>query len=280
MSTFHPEGARVFARKQPVSQATAPGTAVARLAGKRALIYGGGTGIGFACAEAMAREGAAVFLSGRRETVLREAAEKLAPMGKAGFAAADATVTEDVQRVTAAAVDFMGGLDTIVVSAGAAGRTPIFDTPVEEFKRITDHSLLPPFLAMRFGAEHLLQAESGSVIVISSMFGLTGQKERVGYCSGKWGVIGLVKAAAMDFADKGVRVNAICPGFIETPLSIETAKLEPNWEEVVAFKRKMHPIPRPGKLEEVGELAVDLANERSAFMTGQAIAIDGGFTTR
>jgi NAD(P)-dependent dehydrogenase (short-subunit alcohol dehydrogenase family) len=253
---------------------------VARLAGKRALIYGGGSGIGFACAEAMAREGAAVFLSGRREHVVREAAEKLKAIGKAGFTAGDATVAEDVQRVTAAAVAFMGGLDTIVISAGAAGRTPIFDTTVEEYKRITDHSLLPPFLAMRFGAEHLLKAGSGSVIVISSMFGLTGQKERVGYCSGKWGVIGLVKAAAMDFAEKNVRVNAICPGFIETPLSIETAKLEPNWEEIIAFKRKMHPIPRPGKLEEVGELAVYLANDLSAFMTGQAIAIDGGFTTR
>jgi NAD(P)-dependent dehydrogenase (short-subunit alcohol dehydrogenase family) len=253
---------------------------VARLQGKKALVYGGGTGIGFACAEAMLREGAAVFLSGRREGVLAEASATLRKLGKAGHAAGDATVAEDVQRVTAAAVDFMGGLDTIVISAGAAGRTPIFDTPVEEFKRITDHSLLPPFLAMRFGAEHLLKAKAGSVIVISSMFGLTGQKERVGYCSGKWGVIGLVKAAAMDFAEKGIRVNAICPGFIETPLSIETAKLEPNWEEVIAFKRKMHPIPRPGKLEEVGELAVYLANDLSAFMTGQAIAIDGGFTTR
>jgi NAD(P)-dependent dehydrogenase (short-subunit alcohol dehydrogenase family) len=253
---------------------------LARLQGKKALIYGGGTGIGFACAEAMIREGAAVFLSGRREAVLQAAHAKLQALGKAGYAPGDATLEEDVQRVTAIAAEFMGGLDTIVVSAGAAGKTPIFDTPVAEFKRITDHSLLPPFLAMRFGAEHLLKAGQGSVIVISSMFGLTGQKERVCYCAGKAGVIGLVKAAAMDFADRNVRVNAICPGFIETPLAIETAKLEPNWEEVIAFKRRMHPIPRPGKLEEVGELAVYLACDLSGFMTGQAIAIDGGFTTR
>ena len=253
---------------------------VARLADKRALIYGGGTGIGFACAEAMAREGAAVFISSRRETVLREACDKLKNFGKAGFVAGDATLPDDVQRITAAAVGFMGGIDTIVVSAGAGGRTPIFDTPVEEFRRITDHSLLPPFLAMRFAAEHLLAAQNASVIVISSMFGLTGQKERVGYCAGKWGVIGLVKAAAMDFAPKGVRVNAICPGFIETPMALEVAKLEPNWEEVMEFKRRMHPIPRPGKLEEVGELAVYLACDLAGFMTGQAIAIDGGFTTR
>ena len=253
---------------------------MARLQGKRALIYGGGTGIGFACAEAMIREGAAVFLSSRRESVLQEAHGKLERLGKVGYAPGDATMVEDVQRVTAIAADFMGGIDTIVVSAGAGGRTPIFDTPVEEFKRITDHSLLPPFLAMRFAAEHLLKADGASVIVISSMFGLTGQKERAGYCAGKWGVIGLVKSAAMDFADRKVRVNAICPGFIETPMALAVAQQEPNWEEVMEFKRRMHPIPRPGKLEEVGELAVYLACDLAAFMTGQAIAIDGGFTTR
>jgi NAD(P)-dependent dehydrogenase (short-subunit alcohol dehydrogenase family) len=256
------------------------GRGVARLASKKALIYGGGTGIGLACAEAMIREGAAVFLSGRREGVLEAAHARLHPLGKAGFAAGDATLAEDVQRVTAAAVDFMGGLDTIVVSAGAGGKTPIFNAPVEEFKRITDHSLLPPFLAMRFGAAHLIEAEGASVIVISSMFGLTGQKERAGYCAGKAGVIGLVKSAAMDFADRNVRVNAICPGFIETELSLQVAKQEPNWEEAIEFKRRMHPIPRPGRLEEVGELAVYLACDLAAFMTGQAIAIDGGFTTR
>jgi NAD(P)-dependent dehydrogenase (short-subunit alcohol dehydrogenase family) len=253
---------------------------VARLQGKRALIYGGGTGIGLASAEAMVREGAAVFISSRRESVLADAHQKLETLGKAGYAAGDATLPEDVQRVTEIAAEFMGGLDTIVVSAGAGGKTPIFDAPVEEFKRITDHSLLPPFLAMRFGAAHLLKAQGASVIVISSMFGLTGQKERAGYCAGKWGVIGLVKSAAMDFADKNVRVNAICPGFIETPMALAVAQQEPNWEEVMEFKRRMHPIPRPGRLEEVGELAVYLACDLAGFMTGQAIALDGGFTTR
>ena len=251
-----------------------------RLSGKRALIYGGGTGIGLACAEAMAREGAAVFISGRREQVLRDAVEGLRKHGKADFAAGDATIVADVQRVTKAAAQFMSGIDTILVSAGAGGRTPIFDTPVEEFQRIIDHSLLPPFLAMRFGAEHLLTAGQASVIVISSMYGLVGQKERAGYCAGKHGVIGLVKSAALDFAEKGVRVNAICPGFIETPLSLEVVKLEPDPEASLRAKRLMHAIPRPGKLEEIGEFAVYLASDLSAFMTGQAVAIDGGYSTR
>jgi NAD(P)-dependent dehydrogenase (short-subunit alcohol dehydrogenase family) len=251
-----------------------------RLAGKRALIYGGGTGIGLACAEAMAREGASVFISGRREQILRDAVQALKKHGKADFVAGDATIAADVQRVTDAAVKFMGGIDTILVSAGAGGRTPIFDTPVEEFQRIIDHSLLPPFLAMRFGAEHLLAAGQASVIVISSMYGLVGQKERAGYCAGKHGVIGLVKSAALDFAEKGVRVNAISPGFIETPLSLEVVKLEPDPEASLRTKRLMHAIPRPGKLEEIGEFAIYLASDLSAFMTGQAVAIDGGYSTR
>jgi NAD(P)-dependent dehydrogenase (short-subunit alcohol dehydrogenase family) len=167
-----------------------------------------------------------------------------------------------------------------VVSAGAGGRTPIFDTPVEEFQHIIDQSLLPPFLAMRFGAEHLLTAGAASVIVISSMYGLVGQKERAGYCAGKHGVIGLVKSAALDFADKGVRVNAICPGFIETSLAIAVANQEPDPEAALRAKRLMHAIPRPGRLQEVGELAVYLACDLSAFMTGQAVAIDGGYSTR
>ena len=189
-------------------------------------------------------------------------------------------MADDVQRVTAAAVQFMGGLDTILVSAGAGGRTPIFDTPVEEFQRIIDHSLLPPFLAMRYGADHLMAAGKASVIVISSMYGLVGQKERAGYCAGKHGVIGLVKSAALDFADKGVRVNAMCPGFVETPLAREVVKLESDPEAVLQAKRLMHAIPRAGRLDEMGEMAVYLASDPAAFVTGQAFAIDGGYSTR
>jgi NAD(P)-dependent dehydrogenase (short-subunit alcohol dehydrogenase family) len=251
-----------------------------RLKGKKALVYGGGTGIGFACAQAMIREGAGVVISSRREAVLKEAAEKLQQDGKAGYEVGDATSVNDIRRVTSAALLFLGGLDTIVVSAGAGGRTPIFDTDPDEFQRIVDHTLRPAFLAMRFAAEHLIAAGSASVIVISSAYGLVGHRERVAYCAAKAGVIGLVKSAALDFADKGVRVNAICPGYIETPLSIEVAQLEADPEAALEAKRRMHPIPRAGKLEEMGELTVYLASDLAAFVTGQAIAIDGGYSAR
>ncbi len=251
-----------------------------RLAGKRALVYGGGTGIGFACAKAMARESAAVFVSGRREARLKEAVGKLSRIGKAGYAAGDATLPADVERVTAAAVAFMGGLDTLLVSAGDGHVGSIFTLTFEDFRRVTDANLLPVYLGARAAAPHLVAAGSGSVIAISSMYGLVGQRERVAYCTSKSGVIGMVRAMALDFADKGVRANAICPGFIETELAIQISSKEADPEAELRRKRLMHAVPRAGKLEEVGALAVHLASDESAFTTGQALAMDGGYTVR
>lgn len=252
----------------------------ARLAGKRVLIYGGGSGIGLACARAMATAGAAVFLSGRRVDTLAAASQTVAAGAPAGFAAGDATQEQDVMAVTSAARQALGGLDTIVISSGAGGITPIFTTTCAEFQRICDANLLPVFLASRYGAEHLLAAGSGSIIAIASMYGLVGQRERSAYCAAKAAVIGLIKSMALDFAEHGIRANAICPGFIETELSLSTVAKETDPEASLRARRLMHPIPRPGRVEEVASLAVYLASEESAWTTGQAIAVDGGYTAR
>src|SRR3712207_3340727 len=137
-----------------------------RLNGKRALIYGGGTGIGRACAEAMAREGATVFISGRRADVLRRSADEMGAGGRTGWEAGDATSAADVERVTTTAERFMGGLDTVLVSAGVAGRTPTLDTEAEEAQRILDGNLRPAFLAVRYAAPHLLAAGAGAVTIV------------------------------------------------------------------------------------------------------------------
>ena len=228
----------------------------------------------------MHNEGAAIFLSGRREPVLKESAVNFGVSNPVGYESGDASVPADVERVTEQAVRFLGGLDTIIVSAGAGGRTPILDTPPEEFQRIINNNLMPAFLAPRYGARHLIEAGQGSIIIISSMYGLVGQVERVAYCGAKHGTNGMVKSMALDLADKGVRVNAICPGFIETALALEVVKLEVDPEAKLEAKRRMHAIPRAGSLEEVGELAVYLASDLSAFVTGQAIAVDGGYSVR
>jgi NAD(P)-dependent dehydrogenase (short-subunit alcohol dehydrogenase family) len=249
-----------------------------RLRGKRVLIYGGGTGIGLGCAVAMMQEGASMFLSGRRASVLEKASARVSDLGRVGAQAGDATSVEDVQRVTASAAAFLGGIDTIVISAGAGGVTPILSTEPDEFQRIIDNNLRPLFLAVRYGAEHLLAAGQGSIIAVSSTFGLVGRAERVAYCGAKAGINGMVRSMALDFAGNGVRVNAICPGFVETELAWEVAQHEPDPEESIRRKRLMHPIPRAGSVEEMGELAVYLASDLSAFVTGQAIGIDGGYS--
>jgi NAD(P)-dependent dehydrogenase (short-subunit alcohol dehydrogenase family) len=251
-----------------------------RLVGKRALVYGGGTGIGFACAQAMVREGATIFISSRREEVLRKAVAQLSPNGCAGYCAGDATIAADVERVTAAAASFLGGIDTIVISSGAGGRTPAVEASPDEFQRIIDGNLRPLFLAVRYAAAHLLAAGSASVIAIGSMYGLVGQRERVAYCAAKAGVMGMMRAMALDFADQGIRVNTICPGFIETELALEILGQEHDPATALRTRRAMHPIPRGGQPEEIGEAAVYLASDAAAFMTGQALVLDGGYTIR
>src|SRR5687768_1158792 len=150
-----------------------------RLRGKRVLIYGGGTGIGLGCATAMMLEGASMFLSGRRADVLDKAVIKLSNLGCVGSEAGDAISVKEVQQVTAKAAAFLGGIDTIVVSAGAGGVTPVLSTEPDEFQRIIDSNLRLFFLTVRYGAEHLLAAGKGSIIAISSTYGIVGRAERV-----------------------------------------------------------------------------------------------------
>jgi NAD(P)-dependent dehydrogenase (short-subunit alcohol dehydrogenase family) len=247
------------------------------LAGKRALIYGGATGIGFGCAEALAREGAQVFLSGRRENRLREATGKLATLG---YAAGDATREPDVARVTAAAAEAMGGLDTLVISAGIGSVASIEDETLEGFRRISEGNLLPHFLASRAAVPHLRASGGGAIIAIASVLGLVGTRRRLAYCTAKAGVVGMVRAMALDLADQKIRVNAICPGFVETELTEAVIAQEADPAAVLAARKRGNPLGRSGQPSEIGAMAVYLASDAAAWTTGQAFAVDGGFTAR
>jgi NAD(P)-dependent dehydrogenase (short-subunit alcohol dehydrogenase family) len=248
-----------------------------RLAGKRALVIGGGTGIGHACAAALQADGARVMLNGRRADVLAAAAERL---GGAGFVAGDAADAATVEALIAETVLRLGGIDTVVIAAGVSGRTDIRSADPAEFRRILEQNVMPVFLACRYASPHMVAQGSGSLIAIASMYGLVGQRERVGYSGAKAAVIGMIRAMALDLAPHGVRANAICPGFIETDLARATAALEPDPEASLAARRSMHPIPRAGTPEEIAALAAYLASDAAGFITGQAIAADGGYTAR
>ena len=184
-----------------------------------------------------------------------------------------------MRRVVQYAGDKLGGLDAVVVSAGTSGITGITSASLEEFTTIVNGNLLPVFLALRNSADHLI-AMRGAFIAISSIYGLVGMRERAAYSAAKAGVIGMVRSAALDLAERGVTVNAICPGFIETELALEIASREKDPEAVLKMRRAMHPIPRAGTTSEIGAFAAFLASPAGAWITGQALPVDGGYTAR
>lgn len=246
-------------------------------AGRRGLVFGGGTGIGLACAQALVAAGGHVVISGRREAPLAAAAAR--DPDHISYVTGDAARESDVRRVVQYAGDKLGGLDAVVVSAGTSGITGITSASLEEFTTIVNGNLLPAFLALRYSADHLI-AMRGAFIAISSIYGLVGMRERAAYSAAKAGIIGMVRSAALDLAERGVTVNAICPGFIETELALEIASREKDPEAVLKMRRAMHPIPRAGTTAEIGAFAAFLASPAGAWITGQALPVDGGYTAR
>jgi NAD(P)-dependent dehydrogenase (short-subunit alcohol dehydrogenase family) len=247
-----------------------------RLEGKRALIFGGGSGLGRACAEAMAQEGAAVFISGRRAGKLAAAAAT-AP-GRIAYAAGDATLEADVERVVAAAVEALGGLDTMVASSGVSVIGSALDTTLEQFRGVMDTNLLPLFLGARHAVPHIAAAGGGSIIAFASVVAAVGMRDRLAYTTSKAAILGMVKAMALDLADRAIRVNAISPSLVMTELAHEILSREKDPAAVLARRKAQHPLGRLGTPEEIAEVAVYLACDRAAWTTGRDFVIDGGLT--
>jgi len=248
-----------------------------RLEGKRALIYGGGTGLGLDCAQAMVEARARVFITGRRVEKLEAARDRLAP-GWVGVAAGDFTRERDVARVTQAATSFLDGIDTLVVSSGRSTIGTVLGTSPAEFQDLMATNVLGPFLAVRSAASELLRSAPASIILLASIVATTAMKERVAYCTSKAGVLGMTRAMALDFAVHNVRVNAISPSLIMTELAHEILSREASPADTLARRTAQHPLGRLGKPEEIGSASVYLASEESAWMTGQNLIIDGGLS--
>jgi NAD(P)-dependent dehydrogenase (short-subunit alcohol dehydrogenase family) len=248
-----------------------------RLYGKRALIFGGGTGLGLACAKAMIHAGARVFISGRRAEKLEEARDRLTG-AQIGLAPGDFTREPDVARVTQAAKAFLGGIDTLVVSSGRSTIGTVLGTSPVEFLDLMTTNLLGPYLAVPGAAEELIHCAPASIILLASVVATTAMKERVAYCTSKAGVLGMARAMALDFAEHKVRVNAISPSLVLTELAREILSNEANPAATLARRQAQHPLGRLGEPEEIGSAAVYLASEESAWMTGQNLIIDGGLS--
>ncbi len=246
-----------------------------RLEGKRALITGGGRGIGLACARRFVAEGAAVVLGDILVDEGRAAARELAESGgKASFVECDVTDAGQVDRFVAAGVDFLGGIDVLFNNAGVIGPgTAFLETTEEEVRTIIDINVFGAFRVAQAAARRMVdQGIAGSIVNTASMLSTLANPDQAAYVSSKHGIHGLTKAMALALAEHGIRVNAIGPG------TIKTAVAEAVLVDEAAYRRVLSRIPLGyiGEPEDVAGSVVFLASDESSYMTGQIVYPDGG----
>jgi NAD(P)-dependent dehydrogenase (short-subunit alcohol dehydrogenase family) len=242
------------------------------------LITGALTGIGRATALAFAREGAKVVVSGRREEEGNKLAEELRAIGaKAEFRLTDVRHEEDVRGLVEWTVERFGRLDAAVNNAGTEGRPgPVTEQTAETYAATFDTNVLGVLLSMKHELRVMLKQGSGSIINVSSTFGRAGGPGASVYVASKHAVEGLTKAAALEVAGSGVRVNVVAPGPIDTGMLTRFTGTEENKAGLISNV----PMKRMGHPEEVAQTIVFLASDKAPFITGASIAVDGGKLAR
>ena len=250
-----------------------------QLDGKVALITGAGSGIGRASALAFAREGARVAVAdivveGGEETVrmVQEAG------GEAFFIKVDVANAADVEAMVNTVVDTYGRIDCAYNNAGIEGRLASTDAyPEDVFDKVIAINLTGVWLCMKYELPHMLKQGSGAIVNTASGAGLIGVAGMSAYVASKHGVVGLTKTAALEYAKSGIRVNAVCPGLIQTPMVERITAEQPQLGEALVAAE---PIGRTGKPEEIAESAVWLCSDAASFVTGHAMSVDGGFVAQ
>lgn len=241
------------------------------LEGKLALITGGGTGLGFAIARSMVSAGARVVITGRREQPLRDAVEALGENGH--YMVNDVSDRDSLNELVSTIEATHGPIDILVNNAGINMKKPAVEVSDGDFDRIVHTNLNAVFSLTRICATRMLERQRGSIIMISSMAAYYGLDRVVAYAASKSAVEGMVKVLASEFSDKGVRVNAIAPGFIETPMT-QTAMGGDRSRFARVISRT--PMQKFGRPQDIGWAAVFLASEGARYVTGVSLPIDGG----
>jgi NAD(P)-dependent dehydrogenase (short-subunit alcohol dehydrogenase family) len=248
--------------------------------GKVALVTGAGSGLGLATAIAFAESGAAVVVSDWNEEAARDAADGLISRGfKALAVRCDVSDDSQVEAMVAQTVATFGRLDAAYNNAGVQNvLAETADSTRDDYDRVMGINLRGVWSCMKFELQRMRKQGSGAIVNCSSLGGLVGGPERGIYHAAKHGVLGFTKSAALEYAARGIRVNAICPGLIWTPMSDQmVAKGQGD-----ALKALLGAVPmgRYGKSEEIADAVLYLCSDRASYITGQSISVDGGFIMR
>jgi NAD(P)-dependent dehydrogenase (short-subunit alcohol dehydrogenase family) len=251
-----------------------------KLEGRVALITGGGTGIGAAIAKRFVDEGARVCITGRRLEKLEEVVDSL-PSGTAVAYPGSITDPGEAERMVAEALRLTGRFDLLVNNAGVNSVGAVADLDPEGWRETIEINLTGAFLMMRAAIPKMIEAGGGSIVNIASVGGIRCIPEGAAYCASKAGLIMLSRQVALDYGPRGIRSNAVCPGWVHTPMSdLEMDELasQIGTDRKGAFAKVVEEVPlrRVAKPEEIAGACVYLASEDSSFMTGAVLVIDGG----
>jgi NAD(P)-dependent dehydrogenase (short-subunit alcohol dehydrogenase family) len=247
------------------------------LKGKVAVVTGGAMGIGEATARKLAAEGAAVAIFDLNREAGAKTAAAISGAGTAcDFLACNVSNASEVSSAVDAVMAKYGGIDILVSNAGIQEYGDVLTTTEEAWDRLMGINLKGCFLTAKFAVPHMLARGNAAIVVVGSVQSMTAIGNSVAYVTAKHGLLGLTRAMALDYARKGIRVNCVCPGAIDTPMLRWAASLDPDPENVIRTCDRMHAMGRIGRSEEVANAIVYLASPLASFITGAALLVDGG----